>query len=101
MNKKALVVEDDKNIAELLRLYLEKDGFDVVIAGDNAVRDARIVQDLLHCGCNSVLLCGHAVVLGMVHKVAGVQCIAYAAGGVLLCGVIDYALIQEIEVVIA
>ena len=34
MNKKALVVEDDKNIAELLRLYLEKDGFDVVIAGD-------------------------------------------------------------------
>ncbi len=34
MNKKALVIEDDKNIAELLRLYLEKDGFEVVIAGD-------------------------------------------------------------------
>ena len=34
MNKKALVVEDDKNIAELLRLYLEKDGFDVLIAAD-------------------------------------------------------------------
>ena len=33
-NKKALVVEDDTNIAELLRLYLEKDGFDVLIAGD-------------------------------------------------------------------
>ena len=29
MNKKALVIEDDKNIAELLRLYLEKDGFEV------------------------------------------------------------------------
>ena len=28
-NKKALVIEDDKNIAELLRLYLEKDGFEV------------------------------------------------------------------------
>lgn len=34
MSKKALVVEDDSNIAELLRLYLEKDGFDVVIASD-------------------------------------------------------------------
>ena len=33
-NKKALVIEDDKNIAELLRLYLEKDGFEVSIASD-------------------------------------------------------------------
>ncbi len=35
-NKKALVVEDDTNIAELLRLYLEKDGFDVLLAHDGA-----------------------------------------------------------------
>ena len=34
MNKKALVVEDDSNIAELLRLYLGKDGFEVAIALD-------------------------------------------------------------------
>ena len=34
MEKKALVIEDDGNIAELLRLYLEKDGFEVTIAGD-------------------------------------------------------------------
>jgi len=34
MSKKALIVEDDKNIAELLRLYLEKDGFSVIIASD-------------------------------------------------------------------
>ena len=32
--KKVLVIEDDKNIAELLRLYLEKDGFEVSIAND-------------------------------------------------------------------
>ena len=32
--KRALVVEDDVNIAELLRLYLGKDGFDVMIASD-------------------------------------------------------------------
>ena len=34
MSKRALVVEDDANIAELLRLYLTKDGFDVMIAPD-------------------------------------------------------------------
>ena len=32
MSKKALVCEDDVNIAELLMLYLEKDGFEVSIA---------------------------------------------------------------------
>ena len=36
MAKKALIVEDDANIRELLRLYLEKDGFEVVGAGDGA-----------------------------------------------------------------
>ena len=34
MSKKALVVEDDGNIAELLRLYLERDGFEVQYAAD-------------------------------------------------------------------
>ena len=34
MSKKALVIEDDANIAELLRLYLERDGFEVRTAGD-------------------------------------------------------------------
>ena len=34
MSKKALVIEDDKNIAELVRLYLEKDGFEVSRAAD-------------------------------------------------------------------
>ena len=34
MKKKILVVEDDKNIAELLRLYLEKEGFEIEIASD-------------------------------------------------------------------
>ncbi len=33
-NKKILIVDDDTNICELLRLYLEKDGFDTVIAND-------------------------------------------------------------------
>ena len=34
MSQKVVVVEDDINIAELLRLYLEKDGFEVRIAHD-------------------------------------------------------------------
>lgn len=34
MAKKALIVEDDSNISELLRLYLERDGFEVLLAAD-------------------------------------------------------------------
>lgn len=35
MGKKViLIVDDDKNICELLRLYLEKEGFDTVVAND-------------------------------------------------------------------
>jgi len=36
MSKRALVVEDDSNIAELLRLYLGKDGFEVMLCADGA-----------------------------------------------------------------
>ena len=43
MAKRALVAEDDTNIADLLRLYLEKDGFEVSIAsnGGSAVEQVR------------------------------------------------------------
>lgn len=34
MSGKILIVEDDPNIAELLELYLEKDGFEVLLASD-------------------------------------------------------------------
>ena len=36
MSKRVLIVEDDANIAQLLRLYLEKDGFTVDTAADGA-----------------------------------------------------------------
>jgi len=36
MAKKVLIIEDDSNIAELLRLYMEKDGFSVSIADNGA-----------------------------------------------------------------
>ena len=34
MNEKILVVDDDRNICELLRLYIEKEGYDIEIAND-------------------------------------------------------------------
>ena len=50
MSKKALVIEDDGNIAELLRLYLEKDGFEVSIApdgGEGVEASKRFEPDLV------------------------------------------------------
>ncbi len=50
MPKKVLVIEDDINIAELLRLYLEKDGFDVYIAdngGKGLAEFERLSPDLV------------------------------------------------------
>ena len=44
MNQKARVREDDKNIAELLRLYLEKDGFEVSIAPDGG-KGLQLAED--------------------------------------------------------
>ncbi|MBQ7248445.1 MAG: response regulator transcription factor, partial [Deltaproteobacteria bacterium] len=43
MAKKVLVVEDDSNISELLRLYLEKDGFEVfqAVDGGEGIRMAQ------------------------------------------------------------
>lgn len=40
MNKRALIVEDDGNISELLRLYLGKDGFEVMQVTDGAKAEA-------------------------------------------------------------
>ncbi len=36
MARKILIAEDDNNIAELLNLYLKKEGYDTLIAGDGA-----------------------------------------------------------------
>ncbi|MCL2152394.1 MAG: response regulator transcription factor [Oscillospiraceae bacterium] len=50
MAKTVLIIEDDDNIAELLRLYLEKDGFNVSIAENGALGVAefeRVGPDLV------------------------------------------------------
>lgn len=42
MKNKILIVDDDQNICELLRLYLEKEGFETIVAndGEQAVQSA-------------------------------------------------------------
>ena len=49
MAKTVLIVEDDRNIADLLRLYLEKEGYKVVIApaGLKGVEEFRACQPSL------------------------------------------------------
>lgn len=42
---KILVADDDKNIAELLRLYLEKEGYSVVIANDGEEAIAKFIPE--------------------------------------------------------
>ena len=42
---KILVADDDRNIAELLRLYLEKEGYTVSVAGDGEEALARFSAD--------------------------------------------------------
>lgn len=43
-NKKILIVDDDENICELLRLYLSKEGFEPIVAndGEKAVEFTRL-----------------------------------------------------------
>ena len=45
MSSKILIVDDESNIVELIRLYLEKDGFDTVIANDGEAAVAKFNID--------------------------------------------------------
>ena len=51
-NEKILVVDDDVNICELLRLYLEKEGYTVSIVndGESAVKSFGEIQPDLTAG---------------------------------------------------
>lgn len=83
MAKKALVVEDDTNIAELLRLYLEKDGFTVYHAADGGegVRMAQTIEpDLVILDILLPVLDGW-VVCGEIRKNSKVPIIMLTAKG--------------------
>ena len=65
MAKTVLIVEDDRNIADLLRLYLEKEGYTVVIAPDGmrgveqfrTVHPSLVLLDVMLPGMNGFSLC--------------------------------------------
>ncbi len=65
MNSKILIVDDEKNIVELIRLYLEKEGFKTVCAysGDEALAQFRsqapdlVILDLMLPGVDGWQVC--------------------------------------------
>lgn len=63
--EKILVVDDDKNICELLRLYLEKEGFSVILSHDgeealvkfNALKPDFLLLDVMLPGLDGWQVC--------------------------------------------
>lgn len=63
--KKVLIVDDDAKIVELVKMYLNRDGYKVVVAydGNEALSQARqtrpnlIVLDLMLPGCDGMEVC--------------------------------------------
>ena len=68
-NQKIMIVDDDLNICELLRLYLEKEGFETLVANDGATavsfagnyKPDLILTDVVTKDNNSGLLYGKEV----------------------------------------
>ena len=65
MNPKVLVVDDEKHIVELARLYLTREGYEVEGVGDGAVAVARFTQvkpdlvilDIMLPGTDGLTIC--------------------------------------------
>jgi DNA-binding response OmpR family regulator len=80
---KALVIEDDVNIAELLRIYLEKEGFETKIApdGEKGVNEAKqFLPDIVLLDVMLPVMDGWAV-LRSIRKTSAVPVIMLTAKG--------------------
>ena len=83
MARSVLVVEDDHNIADLLRMYLEKEGFSVRIApdGGTALQEfAKAAPDLILLDVMLPVLDGWSV-LSRVREASRVPVIMLTAKG--------------------
>ena len=68
---RVLVVDDDKNICELLRLYLEKEGYGVILAHDgeeavvkfNALKPDIILLDIMLPGLDGWQVCREIIIM--------------------------------------
>ena len=47
---KILIVDDDRNICELLRLYIEKEGFETAIANDGIMLEPKLISQVTTAG---------------------------------------------------
>ena len=64
-NAKILIVDDDINICELLRLYLEKDGFEAEVVTDglnainvfNSINPDLVLLDIMLPGMDGYQVC--------------------------------------------
>ena len=83
IKQKVMVVDDDVNICELVRLYLEKDGYEVVVAyhGIKAVEVFKettpsiVVLDIMLPGMDGWQVCRE------IRKVSGIPIIMLSAKG--------------------
>src|SRR5207244_2163097 len=74
MNPKVLVVDDEKHIVELARLYLTREGYEVEGVGDGAQAVARFTQvkpdlvilDIMLPGIDGLTICKEMCKLGQV-----------------------------------
>ena len=60
--EKILVVDDDKNICELLRLYLEKEGYSVILSHDG--EEALVKFNALKPDLSYWILCSQVWMAG-------------------------------------
>ena len=81
-NEKILVVDDDTNICELLRLYLTKEGYQVTVANDgeeglekfNQVKPDMVLLDVMMPKMDGLEVCRRIRKAGNTPHAAVLQC---------------------------
>ena len=56
MANKILIAEDDEDIIELLRLYLEKDGYELILATDGEEAFQKLIQNKISLAILDIMM---------------------------------------------